>query len=62
VHQENFPPWPVVVLSSSSEAADVQRAMSLGAEGYFVKPLLLSDLLELAKSLGTARSTSKEVP
>jgi len=42
---------PVVVLSSSSEAGDVDRAMSLGANGYFVKPFLLKDLLELAKSL-----------
>jgi CheY-like chemotaxis protein len=42
---------PVVVLSASNEAADVDRAMSLGANGYFVKPLLLADLLELAKSL-----------
>jgi len=42
---------PVVVLSASSEAADIDRALSLGANGYFVKPLLLADLLELAKSL-----------
>jgi CheY-like chemotaxis protein len=42
---------PVVVLSASSEAADVDRAMNLGANGYFVKPHLLPDLLELARSL-----------
>jgi len=42
---------PVVVLSASNEPADVDRALSLGANGYFVKPHLLADLLELAKSL-----------
>jgi CheY-like chemotaxis protein len=42
---------PVVVLTSSKEARDVNRAYDLGANSYLVKPVGFDSLLELVKSL-----------
>jgi CheY-like chemotaxis protein len=42
---------PVVVLTSSKEATDVNRAYDLGANSYLVKPVGFDSLLELVKSL-----------
>jgi two-component system, chemotaxis family, response regulator Rcp1 len=41
---------PVVVLSASDQASDIEKTMSLGANGYFVKPLTLQELSDLARS------------
>jgi CheY-like chemotaxis protein len=43
---------PVVALTSSSEAADMQKAYALGVNSYLVKPLGFEDLLEMVKSIG----------
>lgn len=42
---------PAVVISSSSDEADITQARSLGARDYFVKPLRLADFVELAQTL-----------
>ena len=42
---------PVVVLTSSKESVDINRAYDLGANSYLVKPVGFDSLLELVKSL-----------
>lgn len=42
---------PVVVLTSSSDPRDVERAYSLGAHGYVVKPIAHARLAERLDSL-----------
>lgn len=42
---------PVVVLTSSRESSDINRAYDLGANSYLVKPVGFDSLLELVKSL-----------
>ena len=42
---------PVVVLTSSRETTDINRAYDLGANSYLVKPVGFENLFELAKSL-----------
>ncbi len=42
---------PVVVLTSSSQNADIQRAYETGANSYLVKPVGRETLLEMVKSL-----------
>jgi DNA-binding response OmpR family regulator len=42
---------PVVMLTSSSDARDVQRAGELGADGYLVKPTAYTKLVELVADL-----------
>ena len=43
---------PVVVLTSSKENADINRAYDLGANSYLVKPVDFDPLLEMVKTLG----------
>jgi CheY-like chemotaxis protein len=49
--QETLRRLPVVVLTSSKEPADVNRAYDLGANSYLVKPLGFDALLDLVRSL-----------
>jgi CheY-like chemotaxis protein len=42
---------PVVMLTSSNETADVNRAYDLGANSYLVKPVSFDDLFEMVKTL-----------
>jgi CheY-like chemotaxis protein len=42
---------PIVVLTSSKNDSDVDRAYDLGANSYLVKPVSFETLLELVKSL-----------
>ena len=45
-------PHPLVVIfSSSSERADIDRARHLGADGFYVKPCGLCDLVEFVRNL-----------
>jgi CheY-like chemotaxis protein len=46
-----FKALPAVVISSSSDAADMRRARELGAWDYFVKPHRLEDFAEIIQSL-----------
>jgi CheY-like chemotaxis protein len=41
---------PVVVLTSSKESVDVDRAYDLGANSYLVKPVTFESLLQLVKA------------
>ncbi len=42
---------PVVMLTSSGETADVNRAYDLGANSYLLKPVEFDDLFEMVKTL-----------
>lgn len=42
---------PVLVFSSSSIEQDIQRAISLGAASYLVKPVSFDDYIEIAREL-----------
>ena len=43
---------PVIVLTSSKESSDINRAYSLGANSYLVKPVGFEGLLEMVKTIG----------
>ncbi len=43
---------PVVVLTSSRETPDINKAYDLGANSYLVKPVAFEDLVEMVKTLG----------
>ena len=43
---------PVVVLSSSYDSGDIQKAYALGVNSYLVKPVAFGDLVEMVKSIG----------
>jgi CheY-like chemotaxis protein len=42
---------PVVILTSSTESADVRRAYDLGANSYLVKPVEFDDLREMLSKI-----------
>lgn len=43
---------PVVVLTSSSQATDINKAYDLGVNSYLVKPVTFDRLIELVRNLG----------
>jgi len=43
---------PVVVLSSSAQDSDVNKAYELGANSYLVKPISFEDLVDMLGTLG----------
>ena len=47
--QPSFAHTPVLVLSSSDQDADVEAAYHLGAQGYLVKPALVSELERIVR-------------
>jgi CheY-like chemotaxis protein len=49
----DFKDLPAVVLSSSSDDSDIQKARQMGARDYFVKPHSLSDLVKILQRLHT---------
>jgi two-component system response regulator len=49
--QRHLERCPVVVLTGSREAPDVQRAYELGANSYLTKPVTLRHFLELVATL-----------
>ncbi len=49
--QERLRRLPVVVLTSSRETSDINKAYDLGANSYLVKPVGFDSLLDLVKSL-----------
>ncbi len=49
--QPNLRQLPVIVLTSSGRASDVDRACHLGANSFLVKPSQLKERVELAKLL-----------
>jgi CheY-like chemotaxis protein len=53
---------PVVVLTSSRESTDVNRAFELGANGYLVKPVQFNEMAELIKALAAFWFEASELP
>jgi CheY-like chemotaxis protein len=53
---------PVVMLTSSAERSDVNRAYDLGANGYLVKPVEYEGLSEIIKTLGMYWLVMSEIP
>ena len=53
---------PVVVLTSSRESGDVDRAYELGASTYLAKPVSFDGLLDLVRQLGAYWMTLAELP
>ncbi len=45
-------PIPVVVLSTSNAAGDIQRSYEMAASSYIVKPRTFDGMVDLVKSLG----------
>lgn len=50
-NQSHLSQIPVVVMSSSGMQADIDRAIHLGANAFFEKPLGISDLDKIIQSL-----------
>jgi len=46
-----FKDMPVVVLSSSSDESDIQKARQLGARDYFVKPHSIDEWVKILQQL-----------
>ena len=42
---------PIVVLSSSQQTSDIERAYDLGANSYLIKPVAFDNLLEMIKTI-----------
>lgn len=53
---------PVIVLTSSRERSDVDRAYDLGAGGYLAKPVDFAGLLAMVTAIGTYWMTLVELP
>jgi CheY-like chemotaxis protein len=53
---------PVVVMSSSDEPSDINRAYELGANGYFVKPIQFQDFEKRMKAIGLLWTKLLETP
>jgi CheY-like chemotaxis protein len=53
---------PVVVLTSSKESGDVDRAYELGANSYLVKPVQFDAMTEIVRSLGLYWLFHNELP
>src|SRR5579859_2859916 len=49
--QPNLKRLPVIMLTSSLLAADINKAYDLGANSYLVKPPDLDSLIDLAKTI-----------
>jgi CheY-like chemotaxis protein len=53
---------PVVVLTSSQESSDINRAYDLGANSYLVKPVEFAPLLEMMKAFAPYWLTLNQKP
>ena len=53
---------PVVVLTSSQEMRDIDRAYDLGANSYLVKPVAFNALIEIVKTLDLYWMTLNQAP
>jgi CheY-like chemotaxis protein len=49
--KEKFPGIPVIMLTSSNEVTDVEKAYSLGANSYIVKPVELDKFIQIAREI-----------
>ena len=63
IHQQpGLKRLPIVVLTTSRERSDIDRAYDLGANSYLVKPLNLDALLEMLQQLNTYWLTLNQMP
>ncbi len=53
---------PVVILTSSKESPDIQRAYQLGANSYLVKPVVFQELAELIDRLSLYWTVHNHIP
>jgi CheY-like chemotaxis protein len=53
---------PVIVLTSSKQSTDINRAYELGANSYLVKPVAFDGLLELVKAFNGYWTRFNEKP
>ena len=53
---------PVVVLTSSAQSPDIDRAYDAGANSYLVKPVAFESLLGLVRTLGLYWIATNEGP
>ena len=53
---------PVVMLTSSRESEDINRAYDLGANSYLVKPVDFEGLMAMVKQLGVYWTIMNEAP
>lgn len=60
--QDDLRRLPVVMLTSSRQSQDVNRAYDLGANSYLVKPVEFDDLQEMLGTLNTYWITYNEKP
>jgi CheY-like chemotaxis protein len=50
---DNLKRLPVIVLTSSKQSSDINKAYELGANSYLVKPVAFDGLLELVKAVNS---------
>ena len=50
--QEDLKAIPVIILTSSQQSQDIDRAYELGANSYLVKPVGFDGLLDMVKAIG----------
>lgn len=55
-------PLPVIIISSSAERSDVDKAYRLGANGYLVKPANLDGLVNILQALKSFWFTHNLLP
>ena len=60
--QQDIHRLPVMVMTSSKESADVDKAYDLGANSYLVKPVAFDTLLAMVRALGMYRLILNENP
>ena len=60
--QPDFKRLPVVVLTSSQEMGDINRAYDLGANSYLVKPVAFNALIDIVKLLDLYWITLNQAP
>ncbi len=49
--REDLKRWPIVVLTSSKQPVDINRAYEIGANCYLVKPVNFEEMLEMVKTI-----------
>ena len=62
IRQESGLPLAVVMLTASSEDADISTAYRLGANGFLVKPSEVDKLVNMAKAISAFWLTHNELP
>jgi CheY-like chemotaxis protein len=56
--EQAFKALPVIVLTSSQETSDIERARALVVDEYFVKPVSLPELVDLVRRIAEIWSLS----